>query len=140
MILLIFFSLPLFDIFQQQQDKQTDQNWLNFNFINIDELIIDNNIVFIDITADWCATCQYNKINVLNKKEVKDIFKKNNIILVRGDWTKPNEKINEFLNKYNRFGIPFNAFYSKKFNEGILLSELLSEKEILNNINKINND
>ncbi len=140
MILLIFFSLPLFDIFKQQQDKQTDQNWLNFNFINIDELIIDNNIVFIDITADWCATCQYNKINVLNKKEVKDIFKKNNIILVRGDWTKPNEKINEFLNKYNRFGIPFNAFYSKKFNEGILLSELLSEKEILNNINKINND
>ena len=139
-ILLIFFSLPLFGIFQQQQDKRTDQNWLNFNSINIEELISDNNIVFIDITADWCATCQFNKINVLNKKEVKDIFKKNNIILVRGDWTKPNEKINQFLNKYNRFGIPFNAFYSKRYSEGILLSELLSEKEILNNINKINND
>jgi len=139
-ILLIFFSLPLFGIFQQQQDKKTDQNWQNFNSINIEELIRDNNIVFIDITADWCATCQYNKINVLNKKEVKDIFKKNNIILVRGDWTKPNEKINQFLNKYNRFGIPFNAFYSKKYTDGILLSELLSEKEILNNINKINND
>ena len=139
-ILLIFFSLPLFGIFQQQQDKRTDQNWLNFNSINIEELISDNNIVFIDITADWCATCQYNKINVLNNKEVKDIFKKNNIILVRGDWTKPNEKINQFLNKYNRFGIPFNAFYSKRYSEGILLSELLSEKEILNNINKINND
>jgi peptide chain release factor 1 len=24
------------------------------------------NIVFVDITADWCATCQYNKINVVN--------------------------------------------------------------------------
>ena len=81
-----------------------------------------------------------NKINVLNKKKIKDIFKKNNIILVRGDWTKPNEKINQFLNQYNRFGIPFNVFYSKKYTEGILLSELLSEKEILNNINKINND
>ena len=46
----------------------------------------------------------------------------------------------QFLNKYNRFGIPFNAFYSKKYSEGVLLSELLSEKEILNNINKINND
>ena len=107
---------------------------------NIEELISDNNIVFIDITADWCATCQYNKINVLNKKKIKDIFKKYNIILVRGDWTKPNEKINQFLNKYNRFGIPFNGFYSKKYTEGILLSELLSEKEILNNINIINND
>jgi len=139
-VLLIFFSLPLFKAFQQQEDKKNDQNWQDFNYINIEELISDNNIVFIDITADWCATCQYNKLNVLNTKKVKDFFKQNNIILVRGDWTKPNEKINQFLNKYNRFGIPFNALYSKKYTEGILLSELLSEKEIFNKINQINNE
>ena len=42
--------------------------------------------------------------------------------------------------KYDRFGIPFNAFFSNNFPEGILLSELLSEKEMVNAINKINNN
>jgi hypothetical protein len=44
------------------------------------------------------------------------------------------------LEKYDRFGIPFNAFFSKKFPNGILLSELLSEKELVEAINKINNE
>jgi len=59
---------------------------------------------------------------------------------VRADWTRPNPKINIFLEKYDRFGIPFNAFFSNNFPEGLLLSELLSEKEMVNAINKINNE
>ena len=60
--------------------------------------------------------------------------------MIRADWTKPNERVNLFLEKYDRFGIPFNAFFSKKFPDGILLSELLSEKEIVNAINKIKHE
>ena len=45
--------------------------------------------------------------------------------------------VNVFLEKYDRFGIPFNAFFSKNYPDGVLLSELLSEKEILEAINKI---
>ena len=56
---------------------------------------------------------------------------------MRGDWTKPNKNINKFLNNYNRFGIPFNAFFSSSYPEGLILSELLSEKEINNAINII---
>ena len=44
--------------------------------------------------------------------------------LIKADWTQPNEKINKFLKKYNKFGIPFNAFYSSKFPEGIVMSEI----------------
>jgi len=60
--------------------------------------------------------------------------------LIRADWTRPNEKINIFLERYDRFGIPFNAVFSKNFPNGILLSELLSEKEIVKAINRINNE
>ena len=67
-------------------------------------------------------------------------FKDNNVTLIRADWTKPSTKINLFLEKYDRFGIPFNAFFSVNFPDGILLSELLSEKDILKTINKINNE
>ena len=62
---------------------------------------MQNNIVFVDITADWCATCQFNKFNVLNSKLIQNTFKENNVIRIRGDWTKQNKQIEQYLNDYN---------------------------------------
>ena len=135
--LFIFLSLPLFSFFKQQHYETVGEGWQDFFAIQIEDLISNNEIVFLDITADWCATCQFNKINVLNNKEVIKAFNKNNIIKVRADWTRPNKQIDIFINKHNRFGIPFNAFFSKNYPRGIILSELLSEKRILEAIKQI---
>ena len=135
-IIFIFFSTSL-QIFQQHSSSGEEKDWVSFFTVDIDQLVSQDKIIFLDITADWCATCQFNKINVLNSDNIIKQFKENNITLIRADWTKPNERVNLFLEKYDRFGIPFNAFFSKKFPDGILLSELLSEKEIVNAINKI---
>ena len=139
-VLIIIFSSSSLKFFQQNATLENEKDWLNFFDVDIDQLINNNHLVFLDITADWCATCQFNKINVINSKSVLQLFKDNEVYLIRADWTKPNKKINKFLEKYNRFGIPFNAFFSNNFPEGVLLSELLSEKEIVNAINKINNE
>jgi len=139
-VLLIVFSSSSLKLFQQNPTFKYDKDWLNFFEIDIDQLIKQDHVVFLDITADWCATCQFNKINVLNSNKVINVLKDNKILLIRADWTKPNERINIFLEQYDRFGIPFNAFFSKNFPNGILLSELLSEKEIVNAINQINNE
>ena len=139
-VLLVIFSSSSFSFFQQNRVFEIEKDWLNFYDITFDKLINENKIVFLDITADWCATCQFNKINVLNSEPVISLFKENDVTLIRADWTKPNDKINLFLEKYDRFGIPFNAFFSPNFPEGILLSELLSEKEMIDAINKINNE
>ena len=135
--LCIYLSLPLFNFFNQHQYETTEEGWQDFFAIKIDDLISNNDIVFLDITADWCATCQFNKINVLNNKEIIKVFNNNNIIKVRADWTRPNKQIDIFLNKHNRFGIPFNAFFSNNYPRGIILSELLSEKRILEAIKQI---
>ena len=135
-IIFIFFSTSL-QIFHQHSSSEQEKDWVSFFTVDIDQLVAQDKIIFLDITADWCATCQFNKINVLNSDNIIKQFKENNITLIRADWTKPNERVNLFLEKYDRFGIPFNAFFSKKFPDGILLSELLSEKEIVNAINKI---
>ena len=132
----LYFSTSL-QIFQQHSSSGEEKDWVSFFTVDIDQLVSQDKIIFLDITADWCATCQFNKINVLNSDNIIKQFKENNITLIRADWTKPNERVNLFLEKYDRFGIPFNAFFSKKFPDGILLSELLSEKEIVNAINKI---
>ena len=139
-VLLVIFSSSSFSFFQQNRVFEIEKDWLNFYDITLDKLINENKIVFLDITADWCATCQFNKINVLNSETIISLFKENDVTLIRADWTKPNDKINLFLEKYDRFGIPFNAFFSNNFPEGLLLSELLSEKEMVNAINKINNE
>ena len=138
-IIFIFFSTSL-QIFQQHSSSGEEKDWVSFFTVDIDQLVAQDKMIFLDITADWCATCQFNKINVLNSDNIIKQFKENNITLIRADWTKPNERVNLFLEKYDRFGIPFNAFFSKKFPDGILLSELLSEKEIVNAINKIKHE
>ena len=99
--------------------------------------LINDNIIFVDITADWCATCKFNKFNVLDSKLVQSVFIENNVIKIRGDWTKPNKEIEQYLNSYNRFGIPFNAIYNKNYPQGIILSELLTTSEIISAIELI---
>ena len=117
--------------------KNNENGWLNFSSVKIEDYIENNNIVFIDITADWCATCQFNKINVINSSTIEEAFKNYNVVKIRGDWTKSNNKIEQFLSEYNRFGIPFNIMYSKLYPDGIILSELLTKKEIISALKKM---
>ena len=140
LVLFTIFSSSSLKFFQQNIITNNEKDWLNFFDVEIDQLVNNNQLVFLDITADWCATCQFNKLNVLTSESVKKLFKDNKVTLVRADWTRPNTNINIFLEKYDRFGIPFNAFFSNNFPDGFLLSELLSEKEMISAINKINNN
>ena len=137
-LIIIFFLTPYLNSFQKiNEDNYKSNNWLDFNSKSIPEIIANNEIVFLDITADWCITCKFNKINVLNSKTVSDFFDSQEVTLIKADWTQPNEKINKFLKKYNKFGIPFNAFYSSKFPEGIIMNEILTEKQIFETYNKV---
>ncbi len=137
-LIIIFFLTPYLNSFQKiNEENYASNNWLDFNSKSIPEIIANNEIVFLDITADWCITCKFNKINVLNSKTVSDFFDSQEVTLIKADWTQPNEKINKFLKKYNKFGIPFNAFYSSKFPEGIVMNEILTEKQIFETYNKI---
>ena len=87
-------------------------------------------IVFVDITADWCITCQVNKALVLETKQLSEIFKRNNVKVLVLDWTKPNKNIKKFLTKKQRYGIPYNEIYGPLLLNGKILPELLTIKEI----------
>lgn len=91
-------------------------------------------IVFVDITADWCLTCQFNKANILLDKEVQVRLAQKDIYLMRGDLTKPNSRITKFLKSQGRIGIPFNAIYNK--HQRIILSEILDKKTLLDGLAK----
>ena len=120
--------------FEKFSNYKNDSDWLDFNKINLQDLKNENSIIFIDITADWCATCQFNKINVINSEEIKEYFEKFDVIKVQGDWTKPNKKIENYLKSFGKFGIPFNVIYVGQ-NDTVILSELLSRDDIIDILN-----
>ena len=117
-----------------------DNNWIEFDNSKLKELVNENNIVFVDITADWCLTCFYNKKTVLDRKKVKNIFETYDVKKIRGDLTKPNREINKYINSFGRFGIPFNVIYSSSAPQGILLPEVLTVQNLLSTFESIKND
>ncbi|MBM3579587.1 MAG: hypothetical protein FJX34_02295 [Alphaproteobacteria bacterium] len=108
-----------------------DRLWYEFDEAKISYEVKRGKLVLVDITADWCLTCKFNKTNVLQSKEIVALLTSGEIIGLRGDITKPDPKIMEFMRKHNRFAIPFNAVHGPKAKDGLLTSELLNKEELL---------
>ena len=142
--LLILTAIWLFNVLLVQTgniNSKINDNWMKFDSNKINELVTkDNRIVFVDITADWCVTCYFNKKTVLDRKKIKEVFKEYNVQKMQGDLTKPNKEINEYINSFGRFGIPVNVVYSNSVPQGILLSEVLTVKDLLSTFESIKND
>ena len=130
-------SVLLIQVNTINNNDSNNNNWLDFDTIKLKELVNENNIVFVDITADWCMTCFYNKKTVLDRKKVKNIFEKYDVKKMRGNLTKPNKEINEYINSFGRFGIPVNVIYSSSAPQGILLSEVLTVRNLLSTFESI---
>lgn len=104
--------------------------WTPFDPLSITELVADGKTVFVDITADWCITCQVNKAVVLDRNPVKELLDDKSVVAMRGDWTRPDPTIAAYLQSFGRYAIPFNAVYGPAVPQGIALSELLGSAEV----------
>lgn len=116
------------------QDAGYDANsaWSVFDEATLAQLRRQGQLVFVDVTADWCITCKANKSLVLDTKAVEALFADNEVVLMRADWTLPDEAIARYLASNERFGIPFNVVYGKSAQSGIILPEILTRRAIEN--------
>tara|TARA_Y100000588_G_scaffold172958_1_gene186799 strand:+ start:1194 stop:3320 length:2127 start_codon:yes stop_codon:yes gene_type:complete len=105
-------------------------SWIELDENQIPNLVNSGKIVFVDITADWCLTCKINKALVLDSTEIISWLDSPDIVRMRGDWTKRNPEIQNYLFSFNRFGIPFNAVYGVGAPAGIILPELLRKTDV----------
>jgi thiol:disulfide interchange protein/DsbC/DsbD-like thiol-disulfide interchange protein len=85
--------------------------------------------VFVDFTAAWCVTCQYNKKTTLADPEVLADFAAHQVVLMRADWTRRDPVITQALTVLGRSGVPVYALYSSG-HAPVLLSELPSVTEV----------
>jgi suppressor for copper-sensitivity B len=103
-----------------------DANWQPLDWAAIPALVAEGKVVFVDVTADWCITCQVNKKRVVDTEDVTAAFERGDVVLMRADWTRPDEEIARYLASFGRFGIPFNVIYGPDAPQGVVLPELLS--------------
>lgn len=111
--------------------EDADMLWREFDEAEIYKEVREGRVVLVDVTADWCITCKFNKIHVLRDKEISLMLKRGDFIGIRGDITKTNPEIMEFMHKHGRFAIPFNIVYGPNAPEGLLTSELLNKADLI---------
>ncbi|MFY8106231.1 MAG: protein-disulfide reductase DsbD family protein [Elstera sp.] len=103
-----------------------DALWQPYSAESLAAARAQGQVVFLDITADWCLTCKANKLAVLDREAVRDGLSAPGVRALQADWTRPNPEIAAFLTRYGRYGIPFNIVYGPGAPDGIVLPELLT--------------
>ena len=85
--------------------------------------------VFVDFTAAWCVTCQYNKKTTLADARVLADMDAKKVTLLRADWTRRDPAITAALAQLGRNGVPVYVLYQAG-RAPVVLSEILSVDEV----------
>ncbi|HUN49371.1 MAG TPA: protein-disulfide reductase DsbD domain-containing protein [Stellaceae bacterium] len=117
-----------------------DAYWQPFDRGRIATLVGEGKVVFVDVTARWCLTCQVNKRLVLDQPAVSTRLARPGVVAMQADWTRPDAGIADYLRTYGRYGIPFNVVYGPGAPSGIALSELLSAGDVLTALDRAKSD
>ncbi len=104
--------------------------WREFAAGDIAGLVASGRTVLVDVTADWCLTCQVNKRLVLESDEIRPLLDSADMVAMRADWTRPDPAISAYLAGFGRYGIPFNAVYGPNAPGGIVLPEVLTREAV----------
>ncbi|WP_260512868.1 protein-disulfide reductase DsbD family protein [Serratia fonticola] len=116
---------------QWRQPLHDNIAWQPLSEQAIVQALADNKRVFVDVTADWCVTCKANKYNVLLRDEVQKALIAEDVVALRGDWSRPSESISTFLQQRGSVAVPFNQIYGPGSPDGEVLSPLLTREAVL---------
>jgi thiol:disulfide interchange protein len=69
--------------------------------------------VLVDFTANWCPTCQLNKVSSIEIDSVRQKLKEINAVALLADYTRKSPDIRDELKRLERAGIPLVLVYPK---------------------------
>jgi len=86
--------------------------------------------VFLDIGADWCTNCKANEKKVLLQPDIQAEFNKRGVVLLKGDFTREDPVLKDWMQKGGSIGVPFNVLYIPG-REPVKMAELFSKADLL---------
>lgn len=67
--------------------------------------------VFIDFTAAWCVTCQFNKMTIFSDPALAQDFATAGAVFMVADWTVRDPEITAALERFGASGVPLYVVY-----------------------------
>jgi thiol:disulfide interchange protein/DsbC/DsbD-like thiol-disulfide interchange protein len=105
------------------------QRWQPWSAERVAELSGAGQPVFIDFTAAWCVTCQYNKKSTLADAQVLADFDTKKVAMLRADWTRRDPAITAALTTLGRSGVPVYVLQAPG-KPPVVLTEILGKDEV----------
>jgi thiol:disulfide interchange protein DsbD len=91
--------------------------------------------VFVNMTAAWCVTCLVNERVAIATDGVRHAFASGDVTYLKGDWTRQDPAITDFLGHYGRDGVPLYVFFPAHNGQPLILPQILTEGEVLRVLN-----
>ncbi|MBL4596453.1 MAG: thioredoxin family protein [Robiginitomaculum sp.] len=92
--------------------------------------------IFVDFTADWCVTCQFNKRTALASKSVAAAFAQEDVQFLVADWTRRDDEIATELARHGRAGVPLYLVYRPEQAKPQILPQLLTPQIVKSAVTK----
>ena len=115
-----------------------DEFWNKFSERAVTEGISSGKPVFVDFTAEYCMVCKTNEATVLNASDIRQAFTDNGVLMLKGDYTRKDPVIHDWLQRYEKAGVPLYLLIVPGVEEPIVFPEILTKSMIINALDKIN--
>jgi thiol:disulfide interchange protein len=92
--------------------------------------------VFVNLTAAWCLTCIVNERATLNRSAVRDALAAHHVVALKGDWTRQDPDIAQFLQSFGRSGVPLYLLYDGS-GTATVLPQILTEAGVIDAVGKL---
>ena len=109
---------------------QAQAGWEPYSDVRLQSLRAAGRSVFVDFTADWCLTCKLNERGALRSARVREAFRKHDVALLMGDWTRADPAITAVLARYGRSGVPL-YLVSREGADPVVLPQILTADAVV---------